>query len=112
MSKVAELNLECGNPTVTTAISNMKNALTTYKRQGYKAIILIHGYGSTGVGGSIKVAVTKCLCDDSMCGIVRSFVGGEQWYNRRREMLGVCKGLEDYERRILGNNGVTVVILR
>ena len=112
MNKVAELNLECGNPTVITAISKMKNALTTYKRQGYKAITLIHGYGSTGVGGSIKVAVTKCLCENSMCGIVRSHVGGEQWFNRKREMMGFCKGLESYGRRILGNEGITVVILR
>ena len=112
MNKVTELNLECGNPTVTTATSKMKNALTTYKQQGYKAIILIHGYGSTGVGGSIKVAITKCLGENSMCGIVRAYVGGEHWFNRRREILGICKGLENYERRISGNEGVSVVILR
>ncbi len=111
-NKVVELNIECGNPNVDTAISKMKNALTTYKRQGYRAVIVIHGYGSTGVGGSIKVAVTKCLSENSLCGIVRSFVGGEQWFNRKREMLSICKGLGNYERRVSGNNGITVVVLR
>ncbi|NLB82295.1 MAG: hypothetical protein GX800_11965, partial [Clostridiaceae bacterium] len=68
-------------------------------------------YGSSGVGGSIKVAVKGCLGENSMRGIVRTFVGGEQWINRKKEMLGICKGLESYERRISGNEGVTVVIL-
>jgi len=47
-----------------------------------------------------------------MRGIVRASVGGEQWFNMKREMLGICKALESYERRISGNNGITVVILK
>jgi hypothetical protein len=111
-SKVAELNLEYGSPTVPTALQNMKNSLTTYKGKGCKAVIIIHGYGSTGVGGGIKAAVRKCLGENSMRGIVRMAVGGEEWTNRKRDALSVCKGLESHERRISGNSGVTVVILR
>jgi len=112
VNKVAELNIEYGNPTVETALNNMKNSLATYKRQGTKAVIVIHGYGSTGVGGAIKPAVARCLSENSMCGIVRTFVAGENWINRKKEMLSVCKDLGSYERRILGNDGVTVVILK
>lgn len=111
-NKVVKVNLESGNPTVKAAIQYMKNYLTTYKGQGKKAVILIHGYGSTGVGGSIKIAVKKSLGDSSMRGIVRTYVGGENWSDRKRELLAICKSLDKYERSIANNEGVTVVILR
>ena len=110
--KVVEYNLEYNMPTVEVALQNMKNALTTNKGLGCKSVILIHGYGSSGVGGSIKAAITRCLSDNSMRGIVRAYVSGEQWYNRKREILSMCKALEEYERRIANNEGVTVVILK
>lgn len=111
-SKVAEVNLEYGMPTVDTAIQKMKNSLMTCKGQGCKAVILIHGYGSSGVGGSIKAAVKRSLMDSSMRGIVRIFAGGEDWVNRKKEFLAFCRDLENFERRISGNEGVTVVVLR
>jgi hypothetical protein len=110
--KVTEVNLEYNKPTVEAAVRSMKNSLTTLKGQGYKAVILIHGYGSTGVGGSIKTAVIRSLSEPGMRGIVRTFVSGEQWSERKKEMIGMCKALESYEKRIAGNYGVTVVILR
>lgn len=111
-NKIVELNLENGSPTISVAVQNMKNALTTYKGKGYKAVIVIHGYGSTGVGGGIKAAIRKCLCENSMRGIVRMMVGGEDWLNHKRTALAICKDLERYEYRIANNNGVTVVILK
>lgn len=110
--KVAEVNLEQNMPTVDVAVQRLKNALTSCKGQGYKAAIIVHGYGSTGVGGSIKTAVQRCLGESSMRGIVRNYAGGEQWLNRKRELLAVCRDLENYERRVANNPGVTVVILR
>lgn len=112
VNKVAEVNLEYGMPTVDSALQKMRNSLTTLKAQGCKAVILIHGYGASGVGGSIKTAVSRNLGESSMRGIVRTYAGGEQWFGRKREMLGMCKGLESYERRIANNLGVTVVILK
>ncbi len=111
-SKVVELNLEYGRPSADTAVRNMKNALTTYKGQGIKAVIIIHGYGSSGVGGSIKLAVLKALGESGMRGIVRVYCGGEQWLNRKKEILSACGSLAEYDRRISGNEGITVVVLR
>lgn len=110
--KVAVVNIESNMPTVATAMQRMKNALTTAKRQGAKAVILIHGYGSTGVGGGIKASVQKTLQESSMRGIVRNFVAGEQWSNRKKELIGMCKALEDHDHHLANNPGVTVIILR
>lgn len=110
--KVASLNLEQGGPTVEQALLYMKNALATYKRQGLKAVIVIHGWGSSGVGGAIRPAVRNALRGDDMRGLVRAFVGGEEFSgSKRREFIGLCKALED-ERHLEGNAGVTVVLLR
>lgn len=111
-SRVAEVNLEFGMPRVEDAVRNMNNALISQKRMGTKAVILIHGYGSTGVGGNIKPAVMRALSQPSMRGIVRAYVSGENWYSKKKEMLALCRELKDYEGRINGNDGVTVVVFR
>jgi len=112
MSKVKEINLEYGSPTVDIAVRNMVNQLSTCKGQGFKAVILVHGYGSSGVGGGIKVGVRNKLKEPSLSGIVRAYCGGELWHERKREMISICQNLSDFSRRIEGNQGVTVVILK
>jgi hypothetical protein len=112
MAKVREINLEYGSPTVDTAVRNMVSQLGTCKGQGCKAVILVHGYGSSGVGGGIKAAVRNKLGEPSLSGIIRSWCGGEHWFEKKRELLGVCGALLDHQRKIEGNPGVTVVILK
>lgn len=112
MEKVKEVNLEYGNPTVEAAVRNMVSQLSTCKGQGYKAVILIHGYGSSGVGGRIKSAVRNKLKESSMSGIVRQSCGGEHWFEKKRELLEICRSLTEYQRKIDGNQGVTVVVLK
>ena len=110
--KLAVVNLEKGSPTKAQAVQKMKNSLSTYKGLGAKAVILIHGYGSTGVGGGIRIAVKEALAESSMRGIVRFFFGGENWSEYKREAVAVCKQLKEYERTIDRNKGLTVVILK
>jgi hypothetical protein len=112
MQKVTEINLERGFPTVETSLRILQDGLTTCRRQGARAAILIHGYGSTGVGGGIRAAVRKKLSEPGMSGIIRDFAGGEQWHYKKKEYISICKELAGYEGRIANNEGVTVVILK
>jgi hypothetical protein len=75
-------------------------------------VILVHGYGSSGAGGGIKTAVRNKLREPSMSGMIRTYCGGEHWYEKKKELLNICRPLSDYQRRIEGNHGVTVVILK
>jgi len=109
---IKKLNLETGSPNTQDAIQKLKNSLSTFKRQGCKAVVVIHGYGASGVGGSIKTAVRVCLRERSMVGIVRMTVSGEDWVDRKREAISICSALATHEREIAGNSGVTVVVLR
>ena len=110
--KVKEINIERGNPTVETATRDMVNRLTTAKATGYKAVILVHGYGSSGTGGAIKIAVKGKLKERSMSGIVRDAAGGEEWMNRKKAFTDVCPQLKDFHPVIEGNRGVTVILFR
>lgn len=112
MGKVAILNLEMGMPDSLTAVRRLKDGLMTEKYRGVKAVIVIHGYGSTGVGGALKAAVQKTLAEPQLQGLVAGYFSGTEWSWRKREALAVCKDLKDFERRLSGNEGVTVVILR
>ncbi len=110
--KVKEVNLERGSPTVDVAMRKLLNELSTAKGAGYKAVILVHGYGSTGVGGAIKVATKSKLKEGSLIGIVKTFTGGEAWLNDKKTFMEACSQLKDFDRYIDGNKGVTVVLLK
>ncbi len=111
-TKIAEVNLERGHPTVEEALRELVSRLMTCKGQGTKAVILIHGYGSSGVGGKIGSAVRRKLREESLAGIIRASCGGENWTDRKRELLSICPALSEQESRIAGNKGVTVVVLK
>ncbi len=110
--KVKEINLERGHPTVDEAMKRMINDLSTAKGAGYKAVVLVHGYGSTGVGGAIKFAVKSKLKEGPLRGVVRDFVGGESWNDRKKEFVEICNQLRDFSTYVDGNRGITVVLLK
>lgn len=107
-----KVNLEQGMPGVDAALRGMENALVTHKKRGGRAIIFIHGYGSTGRGGKIKEAVRKRLSEKSVSALISTYVGGESFYMRKRELYALCGSLARYEAELTDNEGVTVVILR
>jgi len=112
MAKVKEVNLEQGLPTVEVAMSRLTNEVTTAKMSGYKALILIHGFGSSGTGGSIKAATKTKLQQTMFRGIIKDKVNGEEWDVKKRAFVSHCPQLNDFDRRISGNKGITVLLLK
>jgi len=110
--KVKEINLEYNMPTVQEAMKKLVNSILTAKGAGYKSVILIHAYGSSGVGGSIKTATKLKLKESSLSGIVRGVCAGECWMENKKKFLDVCPQLKDFSRHIDGNLGITVVLLK
>lgn len=78
------------------------------------AIKVIHGYGSSGVGGDIRIAAQKRLRELVEAGEVRGVIFGEDWAKsdeRSWKLLQAhpeFKADPDLGRR---NAGVSVVIL-
>ena len=60
-SALRTINLEAGKPLVHEAISQLERELSLAREQRCSIVKLIHGYGSSGVGGDIRIAVQKRL---------------------------------------------------
>ena len=97
MSELREINLEHGMPTVQTALSQLALELRRTRSMGCTGLKIIHGYGSSGKGGKIRVQARSRLARMKGAGEIRAF---------RR--CGALRKDPDLERH---NNGVTIILL-
>jgi len=108
------VNLEAGMPTVEKAISHLKTELTSARRTKTKILKLIHGYGSSGSGGDIRMAVQRLLQEMSQHGEIRTCIFGEDWTKSdERTWKLVQENPELKQDHDLGrrNLGITIVVL-
>ena len=109
-----EVNIKADLPTVDVAIRRVTYNLKNAKPFGISAIKLIHGYGSTGKGGSIRTETRKYLDRQKQQRHIRDYIKGESFSifdEATRAAFAVCGELRrdsDLDRH---NNGITIVIL-
>lgn len=73
------IDLEAGRPPVHQALSLLDRELARAKRQSRTLLKLIHGYGSSGTGGDIRIAVQNRLLQLVRDGSIRLCIFGEDW---------------------------------
>ena len=108
------IDLEDGMPKVEEARLRMQRELQVARQQGYAAVKLIHGYGSSGVGGSLRIELQKELHRLAGTGSVRSFIAGEDWRISDEKTWEVLKRYPEWKRDSdLGkaNKGISIVLL-
>ena len=108
------IDLEDGLPKVEQARLRMQRELQVARQQGYAAVKLIHGYGSSGVGGSLRIELQKELERLVGSGNVRSFVAGEDWRISDEKTWELLKRYPEWKRDSdLGkaNKGISIVLL-
>ena len=114
-NRLGVVTLKAGMPTVEEARARLKSEIDGARQSGLIALKIIHGYGSSGVGGSLKHAVRRSLRKRVKEGQIRAFVGGEEWdifEERTREILEECPELAK-DRDLRGyNEGITIVLLQ
>ena len=109
-----EVNIKADLPTADLAVKRVGYNIQNGKIWGCSAIKIIHGYGSSGIGGKIRVAVRQELAAMKAAGKIRDYVIGEEFSifsPATRSMLVACREMRadrDLERH---NNGITVVWL-
>ena len=109
-----EVNIKTGMPTVDVAIQRITYNIKSAGPLGVSAIKLIHGYGSTGKGGGIRIETRKYLERQKVRGEIKDYITGEAFSifdESTRKAFLVCDELRrdsDIERH---NNGITIVIL-
>jgi hypothetical protein len=114
MTIIRTVNLKSDRPTVPEALERLDREIARARQQNHTLLKLIHGYGSTGAGGDIRIAVQKRLHDLVEAGQIAGCIPGEDWSKSSNEawrMLEAHPELKpdpDLGRR---NPGITIVVL-
>jgi hypothetical protein len=108
------VNLKEGMPLVRQALMQMERELAAAQKEGCGLIKLVHGYGATGAGGEIRIAVQKRLQEMSERGEIRACIFGEDWAKsdeRAWKMVRARPELKQDRDLGKGNRGITIVEL-
>ncbi len=73
------VNLEEGRPGLESARLRIEYELRLARKQGYAAVKIIHGYGSSGAGGVLRLGIQALLRKEAEENRIAAFVPGEDW---------------------------------
>ncbi|MDY0211259.1 MAG: hypothetical protein RBQ91_07655 [Acholeplasma sp.] len=101
-------------PSTLEAGTRLSAIIRSSKSKQLKVIKILHGYGSTGVGGSIKHMVRKSLRNKLKKQEIKAFIPGEAF----SAPMGFDETIRTYEHLLKNdsdyrkmNDGITYVIL-
>ena len=112
--KVGVITLKTGMPRVEEARARLQSEIDNARKTGMTALKIIHGYGASGVGGSLKHAIRRSLRKRMKEGQIRCFVAGEEWDifdESTRQILDECPELDHDKDLGRYNEGITIVLL-
>ena len=112
--KVLEVNIKQGMPSVETARERLIAAIESASQKGVRIVKIIHGYGSSGVGGKLRVALRKSLARRRAEGKVARIIYGESWSksdDNTQQLLGEYPGLKGDRDLDKYNEGITIIEL-
>jgi DNA-nicking Smr family endonuclease len=108
------VNLEAGLPTVSQARVRLMSELQKARNAGVRVLKLIHGYGSSGVGGDLRIALQSSLRQMVEHKEIQDCVFGEDWCKGDERAWVIVKRFPELkEDRDFGrkNKGITIVVL-
>ena len=79
-------------PSVSEALQRLERELVLARQDKTKLLKLVHGYGSTGQGGDIRIAVQKRLVELAESGHLRACIFGEDCAGKFRSEGGLRLG--------------------
>jgi hypothetical protein len=113
-ARIKVVDLEEGMPTVEQARLRMQYELQAARKEGYKAVKLIHGYGSTGVGGALRTELQKELHKAVEDGSLQAVIPGENWRVSDQATWDLLQRFPEWKKDSdLGrkNQGIAILIL-
>lgn len=111
---IKTVSLKQDRPTVQEALLRLDREIAVARQEGTALLKVIHGYGSSGVGGDIRIAVQARLRELSAAGQISGCIFGEDWSQSDEATWRLLRGSAELKRdRDLGrrNRGITVVVL-
>lgn len=115
MRAIRTVNLEAGFPSLEEARKSLADAIREGRRSGLRALKIVHGYGSTGKGGTLCFGLRKSLSLRKKEGVIRDFIKGEDFsiFNQPTlDLIETVPGLRSDPDLNTVNEGVTVIWLQ
>ena len=115
MAKIRVFNVEAGFPSLDEARRLVAAEIKNAKQAGVRVLKIIHGYGSSGRGGTLCVGLRKSMVLRKKEGVIRDYVAGEDFTIFNPVTLSLLEAVPDVRNDPdLGatNEGVTVVWLK
>lgn len=106
-------NIEKGMPTADEARKLLNTYISIAKKRGIKVCKIIHGYGSSGVGGALRIALRKSLAKRKKERGITDFVFGENWAfleETSEKIIEVCPELRYDTDLNKHNEGITLIL--
>jgi hypothetical protein len=115
---IKTVNLKSDMPLVREALERLDRELALAHQEKAKLLKLVHGYGSSGAGGEIRIAVQKRLLELAQNGQIRGCIFGENWsksddatWKLLQSHSGPKSELKNDSDLGRGNRGITIVLL-
>jgi|FLOH01.1.fsa_nt_gi hypothetical protein len=96
IKKAAIINIEAGLPLVKEALLNFDRELKFAQSQDVGILKIIHGYGSSGTGGKIKIALRQKLKLLLANNIIKGIIAGEVYSKASNSTINNRKITECY----------------
>lgn len=109
-----EVSLKQNMPAVAEALSVLTRELALARQRGDRSVKFIHGYGSSGTGGAIRIAVQARLMEMVSRSEITACIFGEDWRKsdaRTWELLRAHPELKADPHLGGKNPGITIVVL-
>jgi len=115
-SNIPYLNLEKNYlmPTLHKAIRDVKNFLSENRKQQKRVVKIIHGYGSSGKGGVLRLGLRRELREMQEREEIRAFIPGEDLHKKAtqyRNLFNDFSAIKSHHEFGKRNRGITIVIL-
>jgi len=106
--------LKEGMPSVEQARARLNTEIQTARNTGVKVLKIVHGYGSTGAGGDLRIALQSTLRQMAGKHEIRDCIYGENWRTSDERTWNVLKQIPELKNDVdlgKGNKGITLVLL-
>lgn len=111
---IKTVDLKSDMPSVREALQRLDREIAAARKTTSPLLKIVHGYGSKGVGGEIRIAVQKRLHELAEAGQIRGCIFGEDWSKTCDEtwqLLQAQPGLKGDPDLGRHNIGITIVLL-
>jgi len=101
-------------PLAREALQRMERELRLARQEKAFLLKIVHGYGSSGTGGEIRIAVQKRLLELIQSGHIRGCIFGENWSKSDDAAWKLVQSHPDLKSDSdlgRGNRGITIVLL-